>query len=144
MATKIQDIRAVNWQLSSKKIGEVVSGIDDVRQCIETILTTHKGSLALSPFFGSDIYKFIDRPVNTAVANISAEILDAITKWEPRVIIKKLSYSIEGSKINYQLFMELLESGETTEILFYIDQQLQTQQINDNRNFSHGFSFGFN
>lgn len=144
MATKIQDIRATNWQLSSKKIGEIVSGIEDIRQCIEIILTTHKGSLPLNPFFGSDIYQFIDRPVNTAVANISAEILDAITKWEPRVIVKKLLYDIVDSIINYQLFIELVESGETTEVLFYIDYQIQTQQNIDNRNFSHGFSFGFN
>jgi len=144
MATKIQDIRAINWQLSSKKIGEIVSGIDDIRQCVETILTTHKGSLPLNPFFGSDIYQFIDRPVNTAVANISAEILDALTKWENRIIIKKLLYNIVDSRIDYQLFLELVESGETTEILFYIDYQLQVQQTNDNRNFSHGFSFGFN
>ena len=142
MATKIQDINAINWQLSNKNIGEIVSGINDIRQCMEIILTTHKGSLPLNPFFGSDIYKYVDKPVNTAVANISAEILEAITKWEQRIIIKKLLYSIFDSRIEYQLFVELVESGETTEILFYIDYQLQTQQSID-RAFSHGFSFGF-
>ena len=70
MATTLADIRATNWQLSKQNIGQVVSGIEDIRQCVGIILTTTKGSCPLSPLFGSDIWKFIDTPVNTAVANI--------------------------------------------------------------------------
>lgn len=144
MATTLSDIRATNWQLSIQTIGQVVSGIEDIRQCVGIILTTTKGSCPLNPLFGSDIWKFIDTPVSTAVANISAEILDCIGKWEQRVIIKKLVYDIQGSRIDYALTITLLESGETTEILFYIDRQAQIDPPGIGRSFTNGFDFGFN
>lgn len=143
MATKIQDIKATNWQLSNQMIGEVVQGIDDIRQCMGIILTTTKGSDPLRPLFGSDIWQFIDTPINTAIANISAEIIDAIGKWEQRIIIKELTYDIAGSKINFELTGELLESGEVTQILFFIDRQKQINPPSIGRAFSNGFDFGF-
>ena len=144
MATTLADIRATNWQLSKQNIGQVVSGIEDIRQCVGIILTTTKGSCPLSPLFGSDIWKFIDTPVNTAVANISAEIIDSVGKWEQRVIIRKLLHNIQGSKIDFELTITLLESGETTEILFYIDRQSQIDPPAIGRGFTNGFDFGFN
>lgn len=143
MATKINDIKAVNWQLSVNKIGEVVEGIEDLRQCIQTILTTTKGSDPLRPLFGSDIWRFIDTPVTTAVANISAEIIDSIGKWESRVNVEKLSYNIVGSRMDFELTAKMVESGETTEILFYIDRQTLIEADSLGRAFSNGFDFGF-
>lgn len=143
MATKLEDIKATNWQLSNQMIGQVVEGIDDIRQCIGTILTTTKGSDPMRLLFGSDIWQFIDNPVNTAVANISAEIIDCIGKWEPRVIIKELVYNVKGTKIDFELTAELLESGEITQILFFIDRQKQITPAVIGRAFSNGFDFGF-
>lgn len=143
MATKIQDIVSTNWQLSNQTIGQIAEGIDDIRQCIGIILTNTKGSDPLRPLFGSDIWRFIDNPVNTAVANISAEIIDCIGKWEQRIRIKELTYNITGSKIDFELTAELLESGEITQILFFIDRQKQITPAVMGRAFSNGFDFGF-
>jgi phage baseplate assembly protein W len=143
MATKIQDIRATNWQLSNQTIGQVVEGIDDIRQCMGIILTNTKGSDPMRPLFGSDIWRFIDTPINTAVANISAEIIDCIGKWERRIIIKELTYNIAGSRIDFELTGQLLESGEITQILFFIDRQNQINPPSIGRAFSNGFDFGF-
>lgn len=143
MAIKINEIRSVNWQISNRMIGEVAEGIADVRQCIGTIVTTTKGSDPLRPLFGSDIWRFIDTPVNTAAPNIAAEIIDAVGKWERRVIIKKLTYSIDGSRIDFTMRAELLESGQTTEVLFFIDRQEQIDPPAIGRAFSGGFTFGF-
>lgn len=143
MATKIQDIRATNWQLSTMIPGEIVSGIDDIRQCIKIILTTTKGSDPLRPFFGSNIWQFIDTPVTTAAANISAEILDALGKWESRIQIQTIVHSTKATKIDFTLNVNLLESGKTTEILFSIDRQSQISPSNMGRGFSNGFSFDF-
>lgn len=94
MAVTLNDIKSTNWQLSNQMIGQVAEGIDDIRQCIGIILTNTKGSDPLRPLFGSDIWRFIDSPINTAVANISAEIIDCIGKWEQRVVIKELTYNL--------------------------------------------------
>jgi len=144
MAIKLSDIKATNWQFSLIAGGEVAEGIEDVRQCIQIILTTRKGSDPLRPLFGSDIYKHIDRPVDVAAALISAEILDAINKWEARVIIKNLTYVILVNRISFDITAELLESGEATEITFYIDRQNQIEIPTIGRAFSEGFDEGFN
>lgn len=143
MAKKLQDIKATNWQLSILTGGEVAEGINDIRQCLQIILTTRKGSDPLRPLFGSDIYKHIDKPVDVASALISAEILDSINKWERRVIIRKLVYQIAESRIEYDITAELLESGEATELTFYIDRQQQIEIPTIGRAFSGGFDEGF-
>lgn len=143
MATTLADIKATNWQLSDVMIGQVVEGINDIRQCMGIILTTTKGSDPMRPLFGSDIWQFIDSPINIAVANISAEIIDSIGKWEQRIIIKELTYNINGSRIDFELTGELLESGEITQILFFIDRQTQIDPPSMGRAFSNGFDFGF-
>lgn len=143
MAVTLNDIKATNWQLSTQMIGQVVEGINDIRQCMGIILTTTKGSDPMRPLFGSDIWRFIDSPINTAVANISAEIIDSIGKWEQRIIIKELIYNISGSRIDFELTGELLESGEITQILFFIDRQTQIDPPSMGRAFGNGFSFGF-
>lgn len=143
MAVKIDQIRSANWQISAQGVGQIVEGIDDIRQCIQFILTTTKGSDPLRPLFGSDIYRHIDKPVNVAQANISAEILEALELWEKRITVKKLAYRISGSRIDYTITAELVESGETTEILFFIDRQNQIEIPDMGRAFSNGFDFGF-
>lgn len=140
MATKIQEIKATNWQLSNQNLGEMAEGIEDIKQCIDIILTTQKGSDPLRPLFGSDIWKFIDNPTTIAAPNISAEIIDAIGKWEQRILIKRLVYNIDKEDINFELIYELQESGETTEIIFTISADKKLKK----RNFSAGFSLGFN
>ena len=45
-------------------IGRVVMGVDDVDQCIAIILTTPKGTDVLRPTFGTDLWKYIDAPIN--------------------------------------------------------------------------------
>lgn len=140
----ISDIKAVNWQLSVLGLGLISEGIDDIRQCVQLILTNTKGSDPMRPLFGSDIWQHVDKPVNIASALISAEIVDALDKWEPRIIIKKIIHNIDGSKIDFELTIELIESGETTQISFYIDRQTQIEGISVGRNFSNGFDFGFN
>jgi len=143
MAVKLQDIKATNWQLSVNGIGQIAEGIEDVRQCIGIILTSTKGSDPMRPQFGSNIWQFMDDQITTAITDMSAEIVDCISKWEPRVIIKKLTYEATGSRIDYNLSVQLLESGQITEILFYIDRQKQIEPLKMGHAFSNGFDFGF-
>ena len=143
MATKLQDIKATNWQLSVNGLGQIAEGIEDIRQCIGIILTSTKGSDPMRPQFGSNIWQFMDDQITTAIADMSAEIIDCITKWEQRVVIKKLTYEATGSKIDYNLSVELIESGQVTEILFYIDRQKQIEPVAIGHAFSNGFDFGF-
>jgi phage baseplate assembly protein W len=101
----LDDIQSVDWslmldsssttQMSGEGIGGVVQGIDDINQCIGIILTTPKGSDPLRPAFACDLWQLIDAPVTVARPALVREIVEAITKWEPRVRV--LSVLITGS-----------------------------------------------
>jgi phage baseplate assembly protein W len=90
----LADISSVDWSLKLDAAGEpgsgigyVVQGLTDVNQCIQIILTTPKGSDPLRPTFGADVWRYIDAPINAAIPAIVREVTEAITRWEPRVIV---------------------------------------------------------
>lgn len=66
-------------------MGNVVQGVADINQCIGIILATPKGSDPLRPTFACDLWRWIDTPITVARPNLVREIVEAITKWEPRV-----------------------------------------------------------
>lgn len=67
------------------KFGMVVTDADDINQAIHIILGTPKGSDPHRPLFGSDWYHWIDSPINLARPHIVREVVDALTRWEPRI-----------------------------------------------------------
>ncbi len=68
--TNLNEIKSVNWQPKLNEIGSVVEDLDDIDQCIRIILMTRKGSDPHRPEFGSDIWQYIDAPVNITIPNI--------------------------------------------------------------------------
>ncbi len=88
----LADIASADWSLMldsagqpGSAIGRVVTGVDDVDQCIAIILTTPKGTDVLRPSFGTDLWKYIDAPINQAGPAVVREVTQSITQWEPRV-----------------------------------------------------------
>lgn len=63
-----------------------MGGLDDIDQCIRTILATPKGSDPLRPDFGSDHYRYVDWPQNTVAPHLVREAVVAVATWEPRVV----------------------------------------------------------
>lgn len=74
------------------KTGKHLSGNAHLRQSIIDILTTPIGSRVLRRDYGSSLYDLIDNPqdISTKLKIISATA-GALSKWEPRIIIKKVS-----------------------------------------------------
>lgn len=91
MVRTLSDVRSIDWSPRLGADGDIVEGYDDISQCLAIILTTPKGSDPLRPEFGSDVWKWIDRPVNEAVAPIVREVWEAISIWEPRVELVSVS-----------------------------------------------------
>jgi len=109
--TKLSEITYVDWQYKLNKIGDVAEGVDDINQCIAVILTTRKGSVPHRPTFGSDIYKYVDYPVNEAIPNITREATDAIQLWETRIKIKSVTTEINESQVKIKIEWTLNESN---------------------------------
>lgn len=111
--TNLNEITYIDWQYKLNGIGEVAEGIDDINQCIAVILTTRKGSVPHRPTFGSDIYKYVDYPINEAIPNIVRETTDAITLWETRIDIESIDVEINESNILVKVQWTLKETTVT-------------------------------
>ena len=99
----LNEITYVDWQLKLNEIGGIAQGVDDINQCITLIITTQKGTDPHRPTFGSDVYKYIDYPVNEAKPNIIRETIDAISLWETRITINSVSAEINETQITLKI-----------------------------------------
>lgn len=103
MATQLYDITAADWQLRLGQIGEVVEGLDDIEQCIQIVLRTPKGSVPHRPDFGSELFKYLDAPINLARPAIVGTTVEAIRQWEQRVTVKRVLVDQDGEHLTVQV-----------------------------------------
>lgn len=92
----------VHWQMAldagdgTSALGQIVTGLDDLHQAIRTIVLTEKGSVPLQPEKCTRLLPWIDRAPAVAIPNFTREIFDAITAWEPRIVVTKVSPVARG------------------------------------------------
>ena len=67
------------------------STVEEILQNVRTILTTPIYSVPLDRSFGVAI-TMLDSPLPVAQAKLSAEIIAAINKWEPRAKVTSVTY----------------------------------------------------
>ena len=92
-----------------------------IQQNIGIILSTPKGSDPHRPDFGSDINKYIDRPINSITeGQIKAEIADVITMWEPRIKVMAIELVKDVSKVTINLTWTINETGQIETMDFAI------------------------
>lgn len=82
-----------NWQLSINDPAAIVEGIDDIMQCVYIVLTTIPGSDPLRSEFGSNIYQYLDKPLETVKAKIIYVATIAIERWEKRLQVTRCTVS---------------------------------------------------
>jgi len=111
--TNLNEIKSVDWQPKLDEIGNIVEGMDDIDQCIKIILMTRKGSDTHRPEFGSDIWQYIDYPVNEAIPNIIREAYDSIALWETRVQINSITAEINEFQINLKIDRQIKGTDES-------------------------------
>lgn len=135
MAT-IRDVKSANFQMSLAGVGQIVADVDDIRQCIAVILSTPKGSDAMRPLFGSNLYKYADVPISQAAADISREATIQVNRWEPRVRVVSVEVGInsadkEKRQVLVNISVELLYSSQQVELLYSIDSLYKKTAITD-------------
>jgi len=128
-AITLDDIQSADWSVMldsssaqpapGKGLGNVVQGVADINQCIAIILSTPKGSDPLRPTFAYDLWQWIDAPINVARPALVREIVEAVTKWEPRVrLLSVVIDLVPGSLSNlsvtivWQLKVDVAGVGE--------------------------------
>lgn len=85
-----------NWQVSINDPTVRVEGAEDMAQCIYTILSTIPGSDPLRPTFGSQVYRYIDAPINKVEPRLVYEAITAIERWEKRVAVTHCRLLTDG------------------------------------------------
>lgn len=76
--------------------GSALSDIQHIQQSIRDILTTRIGTRTMRRNYGSIVPELIDQPTNPATQlRLMAATVMAIIRWEPRVLINKVQFSID-------------------------------------------------
>jgi phage baseplate assembly protein W len=108
----VRSIRSVNWQLQLDTFGGIVEDLDDINQCILTILTTPKGSDPLRPEFAMDVMAYVDKPMDVAIPTLVAQAVEALRLWEPRIsLISLVASEPEIGHLNLQVTWTLVDGG---------------------------------
>lgn len=101
-----------------RNTGKMIDGIDHLRQSLQDLLTTPKGSRLMRGDYGSDIPRLVDLPVNSElVIDIISETAGAIMKWEPRLQVEDVQVtSITSSSVVLAVSGKYLPDGEDVTI----------------------------
>jgi phage baseplate assembly protein W len=73
------------------------TGITEILQNIRTILTTAKYSVPIDREFGLSA-TMLDDPTPIAQAKLTAEIIAAVNRWEPRAQVKKVTFEVDDTQ----------------------------------------------
>ena len=138
MAT-LSQIKSPVWTYSIFGGGAISEGLAAIRQCIDIIIRTTKGSDPLRPEFGSDVYKYQDYPANAGIANIKKAILDAIKTWEKRVVITYIRHTLELSNLILEIGYKLVDDSLNDIILVTIGSGGVSTGINIKRLILQGY-----
>lgn len=76
------------------------NALEEIAQNVRTILTTMKKTVPMDREFGVD-GELIDLPVAAAQARMTAEIVDAVHRYEPRARVVSVGY--EGNEQDGEL-----------------------------------------
>ena len=76
----------------NRETGQMLNDTEHLSERIKDLLTTPVGTRSHRRTYGCDIYKYIDAPITEGViADIIAEVADAINKWEPEFGLSKVN-----------------------------------------------------
>ena len=103
-------------QLKLGAIGEIVEGIEDLRQRIKIVLETPKGFDPHRPEFGSNIWQWLDKPFTIAMPNVIAEAYEAIEKWIPDFKPTQVTVVKTGLNGRFSFLIKGLWNGKKVEV----------------------------
>ncbi|QGA56482.1 GPW/gp25 family protein [Brucella sp. 2280] len=115
-------IRHRHWSLKVSRIdpetgiaadtyGAIVTAIDDLNQSIANIIMTPKRSVPTEPEKGCDVEGAIDKHPDIGIPLLTREIWDALTIWEPRIVVEKVEVVLaQFSHFRTRVFWRPVES----------------------------------
>jgi uncharacterized protein len=132
-----KNITHIHWQMkigrnrdqNSSTLGEIVTDIADIEQCINTIILTEKGSVPTQPLKCISLSPYVDRRSDYAIPYITREIFDALSLWEPRIVVTDVNVHQESfDHWRYVVFWRL--SNDAQQTIYQTDVQPERGQLN--------------
>ena len=96
--------------------GQLISGVEHLRQSLGDILSTPEGSRRERPEYGSRLRRFVDLPVTGGWKSaVMAEAARAIGRWEPRIRLERVQVlAVVEGRIDFLLLGEY--NGDAVEL----------------------------
>jgi phage baseplate assembly protein W len=95
-----------------RETGKAISGVNEVEQSIDEILSTQRGDRVMRADYGSDLFALVDVGMNASGrAKVSQATADAIARHEPRVRITRVVSTAGPGDLHYEVHGELLVTG---------------------------------
>ncbi len=104
----------------------IVTGMNDVKQCVDVILKTRKREDPLRPHFGCGLFDWIDKPSQTAIPNMKKEILDALRQFERRITVQSIRHEILPGNVKFGIIYKLPDGDSDIFELTVSDQGVST------------------
>ena len=104
-----KQIRGLEWPVKTSNTGGMFSNNineEAIKDGLIQLLLTSRGERPMRLDFGTDLKKSVFAPLDGAtVANLRSSVLDAIAKYEKRVVVRSLELvpQMENSQINIDL-----------------------------------------
>ena len=119
----VTTIASADWSPEVGAIGQIVEGLDDIKQTINILLRTPKGSDPHRPQFGADIWRYLDLPTTQSVPHIIREATLAIEQWEPRAKLVKVTATPNYYQVTLLVVWEAALAGvQQTEVVYAFTQ----------------------
>jgi phage baseplate assembly protein W len=70
---------------------------NDIEQAIELILATAPGERPMRPEFGCGVHDYVFDSIDASTVGLMEEaIREALDRWEPRVVVEKVEFNLDG------------------------------------------------
>lgn len=98
----------------NRETGKELSGLDHLKQSIQDILTTRRGTRVMLREYGSNLPELVDRPINAQLkADLYYETAQAILDWEPRLRLREVQITAaEPGRIELSMTADYLPEGK--------------------------------
>lgn len=106
----------------SASTGQLLGGIDHLRQSVADILTTPIGSRVMRRAYGSRLADLVDTTMTPlALAQVQASALEALLTWEPRLAVTRIlaeatADELEAGQITITVEGEYLPEGRSVRL----------------------------
>jgi phage baseplate assembly protein W len=112
----ISDITSTQWTFDINTPGNIVQGLESIKQCVFIILTTEKGTDPLRPDFGCAAFDYLDMPVNVAIPRMIKSISESLLKYETRIEEIKVTPALNISQTTFTISYKIKNTKSTDQL----------------------------